>query len=127
LGVKVVPGTSREVADEALNTRGNAYMPSLVRQGVKRTMDTNPNHGSDNCVHEVVGSAFRGGHIQRNLDVQSVTLSPRKSHQSAAMERQELGLDGRRLMVHEGLVGPYEEGKRWPDTSSTSRRPDQRV
>ena len=37
---------------------------SSVRKGVKRTMaiplDTNPNHGSDDRVHDVVGSDFRG-------------------------------------------------------------------
>ena len=50
---------------EALNNGGNAYMDlSSVRKGVKRTMaiplDTNPNHGSDDRVHEVVGSVFGG-------------------------------------------------------------------
>ena len=48
-----------------MNSGGNAYMDlSSVRQGVKRTMaiplDTNPNDGSDDRVHEVVGSVFGG-------------------------------------------------------------------
>ena len=37
---------------------------SSARQGIKRTMviplDTNPNHGLDDRVHEVVGSVFGG-------------------------------------------------------------------
>lgn len=60
---KLLPGPLEK--KEALNTRGKAYMPPLVRQGVERTMaiplDTNPNHGSDNRVHEAFRSFFRGG------------------------------------------------------------------
>ena len=75
--------------------------------------------------YEVFGSAFRGGHIQHNLDMQDMTSSPRTSYQSAVMGRPELWLVGRRLTVREWLVGSYEEGQRWPDPSSTSRRLDQ--
>ena len=52
---------------------------SSVRQEVEQTMaiplDANPNHGLDNRAHEVVGSVI--GHIQCNLDMQSVTFNPR--------------------------------------------------
>ena len=36
-------------------------------------------------------------------------------------------LAGRRLTVREWLVRSYEEGQRWPDPSSSSRRLGQRV
>ena len=102
---------------EALNLGGNAYMDLFsVRQEVERTMaislDANPNHGLDNRGHEVVGAVF-GGRLQRNLEMQSVTLNPRKSYESAVMGRQEMGgLDRRRLIVHKWLVRSYEEGQR---------------
>ena len=70
---------------------------------------------------------LEAGRIQRNHDMQSMTLSPRTSYQCAVMGRPELWLVGRRLTVREWLVGSYGEGQRWPDPSSSSRRLDQRV
>ena len=70
---------------------------------------------------------LEAGRIQRNHDMQSTTLSPRTSYQCAVMGRPELWLIGRRLTVREWLVGSYEEGQRWPDPFSSSRRLDQRV
>ena len=59
--------------------------------------------------------------------MQDVTSSPRTSYEGAVIGRPELWLVGRRLTVREWLVVSYEEGQRWPDPSSASRRLDQRV
>jgi len=57
----------KKAVDGALNTIVNEYMPPLgevrSRANDGHSSGTNPNHGSDNHAHEVVGSAFRGGAI----------------------------------------------------------------
>jgi len=77
-------------------------------------LETNPNHGSDNRVHEVVGSAFRGRAINNFISTcRARLLSPRRSHQSAVTGKQELGLDGVRWFMS-GLSGHTRKGKDGP-------------
>ena len=97
--------------DGALNTIVNEYMPPLgevrSRANDGHSSGTNPDHGSDNRIHEIVGSAFRGGaiYIQRNFDMQSVTFEPTKIVSERCYEEVRVGW----------LVGSYEEGQGWPD------------
>ena len=74
-------------------------------------LDANPNHGSDNRIHDVVGSAFRDGPSTTQSGHAEHEFEPTKSYQSVVMVRQELGLDGCRLIVHKWLVAHTRKGK----------------
>ena len=95
----------KKVADDALNTRGKPLF------GEARSGGHQPIMGRITAYTGLWALPLEAGHIQRNLDMQSVTLSPRKSYQRSDMGRQELGLDGRRLS---GLSGYTRKGNDGP-------------
>ena len=104
-------------------------LSSVVELTMAIALDTNPNHGLDNRVHEVVGSAFGGRPYKTQSQHAERDFEPRKMVSERCYGAARVGgegLDGRRLIVHKWLVRSYEEGQRC-DPSSASQRLDQRV
>ncbi|KIJ91786.1 hypothetical protein K443DRAFT_126146 [Laccaria amethystina LaAM-08-1] len=106
--------TEKKAPDGALNT-GGSVGEARSRANHGHSSGHHPNHGLDNRVHEVVGSAFRGGPyttqlLQAERDSEPTKIVPEWCHGE-----------------HEWLVGSYEDWKRWPGPSSISRRLDQVV